>query len=91
MWARYDLGSNACSQRPYCKAAGRAFEAQRCGAAEAALWSLLPAFCRWPEDAAESFPTLAPALGSALSARADLRGPLTEALRRLVQQVRPGG
>ena len=40
------------------KAAGRAFEAQRCGAGEAALWSLLPAFCRWPEDAAESFPTL---------------------------------
>ena len=46
------------------KAAGRAFEAQRCAAAEAALWSLLPAFCRWPEDAAEAFQTLAPSLGS---------------------------
>ena len=69
------------------KAAGRAFEAQRCAAAEAALWSLLPAFCRWPEDAAEAFPTLAPSLGSALSARADLRGPLTEALRRLIRQA----
>ena len=49
------------------KAAGRAFEAQRCAAGESALWSLLPAFCRWPEDAAESFPGLAPALGNALS------------------------
>ena len=70
------------------KAAGRAFEAQRCAAGESALWSLLPAFCRWPEDAAESFPGLAPALGNALSSRADLRGPLTEALRRLIQQAR---
>jgi ribosomal RNA-processing protein 12 len=70
------------------KAAGRAFEAQRCAAGEAALWSLLPAFCRWPQDASESFPGLAPSLGSALSARADLRGPLTEALRRLIQQAR---
>ena len=70
------------------KAAGRAFEAQRCAAAEGAIWSLLPAFCRWPEDAAESFSGLAPSLGSALSARADLRGPLTEALRRLIQQAR---
>ena len=42
------------------KAAGRAFEAQRCAAGEAALWSLLPAFCRWPQDASESFPGLAP-------------------------------
>ena len=70
------------------KAAGRAFEAQRCAAGEAALWSLLPSFCRWPQDASESFPGLAPSLGSALSARADLRGPLTEALRRLIQQAR---
>jgi ribosomal RNA-processing protein 12 len=70
------------------KAKGRAFEAQRCAAAESALWSLLPAFCRWPEDAAEAFPSLAPSLGSALSARADLRGPLTEALRRLIKQAR---
>ena len=69
------------------KRAGRAFEAQRCAAAEAALWSLLPAFCRWPEDAADAFPGLAPSLGSALGARADLRGPLTEALRRLVRQA----
>ena len=70
------------------KAAGRAFEAQRCAAGEVALWSLLPSFCHWPRDAAESFPGLAPSLGSALSARADLRGPLTEALRRLIQQAR---
>jgi ribosomal RNA-processing protein 12 len=78
------LGSRASKA----KTAGRAFEAQRCAAAEAALWSLLPAFCSWPEDAAESFPGLAPSLGSALSARADLRGPLTEALRRLIRQAK---
>jgi ribosomal RNA-processing protein 12 len=78
------LGSRAAKA----KAAGHAFEAQRCAAGEAAVWSLLPAFCRWPEDAAESFPSLAPALGSALSSRADLRGPLSEALRRLIQQAR---
>lgn len=69
------------------KASGRVFEAQRCAAAESALWSLLPAFCRWPEDTADSFASLAPSLGSALSARPDLRGPLTEALRRLIRQA----
>ena len=78
------LGSRAAKA----KANGEAFEAQRCAAAEAALWSLLPAFCRWPEDTADSFSSLAPSLGSALSARADLRGPLTEALRRLIRQAR---
>ena len=78
------LGGRA-AQRKSCGSSVRGAAMRRGGGA---IWSLLPAFCRWPEDAAESFSGLAPSLGSALSARADLRGPLTEALRRLIQQAR---
>ena len=49
------------------RAAAEAALPQRCAAAEAAQWSLLPAFCRGPEDAAEAIQTLEPALGSGSS------------------------
>ena len=65
----------------------RFFEAQRCRAAELALWSLLPGFANFPIDAGESFPTFAKDLGHALSAREDLRAPICECLRRLCRQA----
>jgi ribosomal RNA-processing protein 12 len=65
----------------------RLFEAQRCRAAELALWSLLPGFANFPIDAGESFPTFAKELGQALSAREDLRAPICECLRRLCRQA----
>jgi ribosomal RNA-processing protein 12 len=65
----------------------RLFEAQRCRAAELALWSLLPGFANFPTDAGESFPSFAKDLGQALSAREDLRAPICECLRRLCRQA----
>ena len=67
-----------------------AFEAQRCSAAEHALWSLFPAFANWPNDAAEAFPMMAKDLGNALSSRIDLQGPICEGLKRLIRQGRIG-
>ena len=72
------------------RAGNRSYEAQRCGAAEHALWSLFPAFANWPTDAAESFPQIAKDLGNALSSRIDLQGPICEGLKRLIRQGRIG-
>ena len=38
----------------------RALEALQCRALELQLWGSLPAFCSWPEDAAEAFRSLPP-------------------------------
>lgn len=72
------------------RSANRAYEAQRCGAAEHALWSLFPAFANWPTDAADSFPMVAKDLGNALSSRIDLQAPVCEGLKRLIRQGRIG-
>ena len=72
------------------RSAKSAYEAQRCGAAEHALWSLFPAFANWPNDAAEAFPMIAKDLGNALSSRIDLQGPICEGLKRLIRQGRIG-
>ena len=66
------------------------YEAQRCGAAEHALWSLFPAFANWPSDASDAFPLIAKDLGNALSSRIDLQGPICEGLKRLIRQGRIG-
>ena len=70
--------------------AKHAYEAQRCGAAEHALWSLFPAFANWPSDAAEAFPAVAKDLGNALSSRIDLQVIICEGLKRLIRQGRIG-
>ena len=62
----------------------RFFEAQRCRAAELALWSLLPGFANFPIDAGESFPTFAKDLGHVARGRAQ---PICECLRRLCRQA----
>jgi len=72
------------------RSANRSYEAQRCGAAEHALWSLFPAFSNWPTDAAEAFPQIAKDLGNALSSRIDLQAPICEGLKRLIRQGRIG-
>ncbi|VDP34007.1 unnamed protein product [Soboliphyme baturini] len=48
------------------------------------MWDLLPAFCTSPTDFVQSFPDLAPIIGTALIHRADIRPCLLLALRRVV-------
>ena len=66
------------------RSAGRRFEAQRCAALEASVWSTLPAFCTWPEDAVAAFPPLARELGAHLTSRPELHAPILAALRALL-------
>ncbi|CAI0387632.1 unnamed protein product [Linum tenue] len=50
------------------------------------LWSLLPSFCNYPSDTAESFKDLGEALCTALREEHDVRAILCTALQNLVQQ-----
>lgn len=54
-------------------------------AIECQIWELFPAFCNRPTDAAESFPTIARALGAALTGRPKLRLSILGGLRKLIQ------
>uniref|UniRef100_A0A2N9GW92 Uncharacterized protein n=1 Tax=Fagus sylvatica TaxID=28930 RepID=A0A2N9GW92_FAGSY len=50
------------------------------------LWSLLPSFCNYPLDTAESFKDLEKALCSALHEEPDTRGIICSSLQILIQQ-----
>lgn len=50
------------------------------------LWSLLPSFCNYPVDTAESFKDLDKALCSALREEPDVRGIICSSLQILIQQ-----
>ncbi|KAL0374605.1 UNVERIFIED_CONTAM: RRP12-like protein [Sesamum radiatum] len=50
------------------------------------LWSLLPSFCNYPVDTAESFKDLERALCTALQDEPDVRGIICSSLRILIQQ-----
>jgi len=50
------------------------------------VWSLLPSFCNYPVDTAESFNLLEKVLCSALSEEADLHGIICSSLQILIQQ-----
>lgn len=50
------------------------------------LWSLLPSFCNYPVDTAESFKGLEKALRSALQEELEVRGIICSSLQILIQQ-----
>lgn len=50
------------------------------------MWSLLPSFCNYPLDTAESFKDLEKALCSSLRDEPDVRGIICSSLHILIQQ-----
>ncbi|KAH8505512.1 hypothetical protein H0E87_012659 [Populus deltoides] len=65
---------------------GRIISARSADALVYSLWSLLPSFCNYPLDTAESFQDLEKALCGALSEECDIRGIVCSALQVLIQQ-----
>lgn len=65
---------------------GRVVSARNADALVYSLWSLLPSFCNYPLDTAESFKDLEKALCSALREECDVRGIVCTALQNFVQQ-----
>ncbi|BBH05823.1 ARM repeat superfamily protein [Prunus dulcis] len=65
---------------------GRIFSSRSTDAFVHALWSLLPSFCNYASDTAESFNDLEQALCSALQDEPEIRGIICLSLQILVQQ-----
>ncbi|GLT62846.1 hypothetical protein SLA2020_354490 [Shorea laevis] len=65
---------------------GRIFSSRSADALVYSLWSLLPSFCNYPVDTAESFKDLQNALISALREGHDIRGIVCSSLQILIQQ-----
>ncbi|XP_077230850.1 ARM repeat superfamily protein [Tasmannia lanceolata] len=65
---------------------GRIFTSRSTEALVYSLWSLLPSFCNYPIDTANSFKGLTKALCIALSEEPDLRGIICSSLQILIQQ-----
>ncbi|XP_058079848.1 uncharacterized protein LOC131228033 isoform X2 [Magnolia sinica] len=65
---------------------GRIFSSRSTEALVYSLWSLLPAFCNYPVDTANSFGGLTKALCHALREEPDVRGIICSSLQTLIQQ-----
>lgn len=65
---------------------GRVISSRTANAFVYSLWSLLPSFCNYPLDTAESFKDLEKALCSALNEEPDTRGVICSSLQILIQQ-----
>lgn len=65
---------------------GRIYLARSVDGIVYSLWSLLPSFCNYPMDTAESFKDLGKALISALRDEPDVRGIICSSLQILIQQ-----
>ncbi|XP_065849103.1 uncharacterized protein [Euphorbia lathyris] len=65
---------------------GRTVSARSVDALIYSLWSLLPSFCNYPLDTAESFKDLNKSLTSALREECDIRGIICNAIQILIQQ-----
>ncbi|VVA10089.1 PREDICTED: RRP12 [Prunus dulcis] len=65
---------------------GRTFSSRSTDALVHALWSLLPSFCNYASDTAESFKDLEQALCSALKDEPEIRGIICLSLQILIQQ-----
>jgi ribosomal RNA-processing protein 12 len=65
---------------------GRAISSRTADAVVYSLWSLLPSFCNYPFDMAESFKDLEKALCSALHEEPETRGVICSSLQILIQQ-----
>uniref|UniRef100_A0A2P2LQ88 Uncharacterized protein n=1 Tax=Rhizophora mucronata TaxID=61149 RepID=A0A2P2LQ88_RHIMU len=66
--------------------AGRIVSARSIDAVAYSLWSLLPSFCNYPVDTAESFKDLEKALFVAIQEELEVRGMICSALQILIQQ-----
>lgn len=65
---------------------GRVFSSRSADALVYSLWSLLPSFCNYPVDTAESFVDLKEVLCSTLREENDIRGIICSSLQNLIQQ-----
>ncbi|KAL6974644.1 hypothetical protein U1Q18_028827, partial [Sarracenia purpurea var. burkii] len=65
---------------------GRIFSSRSLDGHVYSLWSLLPSFCNYPVDTAESFKDLEKVLCSALHGEPDVRGIICSSLQILIQQ-----
>ena len=65
---------------------GQVYSSRSADALVYSLWSLLPSFCNYPLDTAESFKDLEGALCSALRDEHDIRGIICSSLQNLIQQ-----
>ncbi|GAB2219203.1 hypothetical protein Droror1_Dr00006834 [Drosera rotundifolia] len=68
------------------EAEGKMFSSRNYDAVTYSIWSLLPSFCNYPLDTAESFKDLEKILSHALSEESDLHGIICTSLCILVQQ-----
>ncbi|XP_050216515.1 uncharacterized protein LOC126667567 [Mercurialis annua] len=65
---------------------GRAVSSRNADALVYSLWSLLPSFCNYPVDTAESFKDLKQVLCRALCEECEIRGIICSALQIIIQQ-----
>ncbi|KAK0572072.1 hypothetical protein LWI29_025683 [Acer saccharum] len=65
---------------------GQVYSSRSADALVYSLWSLLPSFCNYPLDTAESFKDLEGALCSAIRDEHDIRGIICSSLQNLIQQ-----
>lgn len=65
---------------------GRIYASRSVDALIYSLWSLLPSFCNYPLDTAESIKDLEKALCSALHEEPDVRGTICSSLQILIRQ-----
>lgn len=65
---------------------GRIFSSRSADALVYSLWSLLPSFCNYPLDTAESFKDLEKSLCAALQEQRDIRGIICSSLQILIKQ-----
>lgn len=65
---------------------GRIISSRNADALVYSLWSLLPSFCNYPVDTAESFRDLEEVLCVALREEPDIRGIICTSLQNLIQQ-----
>ncbi|KAJ7979205.1 RRP12-like protein [Quillaja saponaria] len=68
------------------EAQGRILSSRSVNALAYSLWSLLPSFCNYPLDTAESFTDLAKTLCSVIHEEPDIRGIICSSIQILIQQ-----
>ncbi|KAG0609787.1 hypothetical protein M758_7G013900 [Ceratodon purpureus] len=71
-----------------CAAAGKPVAAKNAESCVQSIWALLPSFCNYPSDTAQSFSLIAKTLGDVLTKEQDLRGLVCSSLKTLVAQNR---
>ncbi|KAK9946165.1 hypothetical protein M0R45_011641 [Rubus argutus] len=80
------VGEQMSNKSEQLKSQGHNFSSRSADALVYSLWSLLPSFCNYPSDTAESFNDLKKALCGALRCKPQIRGIVCLSLQILVQQ-----